>query len=246
MRARRRSGAAASLCAAAWLCARATTAPAQSALPRFTPTALSAFASAKAAALLEGRLPCLGCHELGGEGGRIGPSLSDVRTRRGADYVYAMIRDPQRVAPGSGMPKIPMADQTAALVASYLLVRPPTPEPPPLAPPTYQAPPSAEGEGAALYARWCAACHGPRGGGDGRNARYLPVRPRVHADSSYMSTRSDDALFDTIAGGGYIMNRSPRMPPFGATLSPEEIRELVRYMRTLCRCQAPAWSRDDR
>jgi mono/diheme cytochrome c family protein len=40
------------------------------------------------------------------------------------------------------------------------------------------------------------------------------------------------------------MNRSPRMPAFGATLSSAEIRALVRHIRALCRCEGPAWSRN--
>jgi hypothetical protein len=59
-----------------------------------------------------------------------------------------------------------------------------------------------------------------------------------------MSRRSDDALFDTIFAGGYIMNRSNLMPPFGETLSREQIWLLVRHIRTLCRCQGPEWARD--
>jgi mono/diheme cytochrome c family protein len=58
-----------------------------------------------------------------------------------------------------------------------------------------------------------------------------------------MSERSDDALFDTIFAGGYVMNRSNFMPPFGLTLSRDQIWSLVRYIRTLCACEGPAWSR---
>jgi mono/diheme cytochrome c family protein len=60
-----------------------------------------------------------------------------------------------------------------------------------------------------------------------------------------MSARPDDSLFDTIAAGGAVMNRSPRMPAFGATLTPAEIRALVRHIRSLCRCEGPAWSRNE-
>ncbi|OLC05712.1 MAG: hypothetical protein AUH42_07000 [Gemmatimonadetes bacterium 13_1_40CM_70_11] len=94
-----------------------------------------------------------------------------------------------------------------------------------------------------LYATFCAACHGSRGRGDGFNAEYLPVAPAVHADPVAMSRRTDDRLFDAIAGGGAVVGRSPRMPAFGATLSRAEIRSLVRYVRELCRCEGPAWSR---
>ena len=61
-----------------------------------------------------------------------------------------------------------------------------------------------------------------------------------------MSARPDDALYDAIAVGGYIMGRSNRMPPYGETLSREQIRALVRHLRTLCACEGPAWSRDNR
>ncbi len=59
-----------------------------------------------------------------------------------------------------------------------------------------------------------------------------------------MSLRPDDTLFDAIAAGGYILGKSNRMPAFGQTLSNAEMRGLVRYIRELCRCEGPAWSRD--
>lgn len=96
---------------------------------------------------------------------------------------------------------------------------------------------------AALYLRRCAVCHGARGGGDGPNARFLPVQPTAHADSALMSARTDDELFDTIFAGGYVMNRSNRMPPYGHTLSRAQIWTLVHYLRALCRCAEPAWAR---
>ena len=60
-----------------------------------------------------------------------------------------------------------------------------------------------------------------------------------------MSARPDDTLFDGSHAGGRILNKSHFMPAWGTTLSAAEIRELVTYIRTLCRCQGPEWSRDD-
>lgn len=215
--------------------------------PPFHPRPLSAFDRAKAEWLLHNRLPCLGCHELGGEGGRIGPSLSELKRLRPPDYVYAMIRDPQRTVPGTVMPRVPMGQATLELIASYLVQRePPRTSAAPILPPAAGSEQAQPGTAAALYARTCAPCHGARGGGDGPNARFLPVRPTVHADSAYMSTRSDDALFDAISAGGYVMNRSNRMPPFGQTLTREQIWGLVRQLRVLCGCEGPAWSRDNK
>lgn len=210
----------------------------------FTPRPLSPFHQAKAESLLRHRMPCLGCHELGGEGGRIGPSLSELKTARTADHVYNMIRDPQATAgPGTIMPRVPMPQATLELIASYLVQREPTRPPRPVTRLQASSPPDSE-RAPVLYARHCAPCHGPNGGADGYNARFLPVRPTAHADSVYMSRRSDDALFDATYAGGYIMNRSNRMPPFGETLTREQIWSLVRHLRTLCRCAGPSWSRD--
>lgn len=224
-------------------------------------TALTPFARAKAVALLRDRLPCLGCHRLDGTGGEIGPDLSAVAARRSPEYIAAMVRDPQSTAPGAVMPRVPMPDAWRDLVVRYLAERregqsddpaasAPSPESartaaPPRPAQGAPAPPSAP-DGAALYARYCAACHGATGGGDGPNARHLPTRPTVHADSAYMSTRPDDTLYDGIAAGGYILGRSHFMPPFGETLTRAEIRALVRHLRSLCRCEGPAWSRDGR
>jgi mono/diheme cytochrome c family protein len=188
-------------------------------------------------------LPCLGCHELDGEGGRVAPSLTTVAGRRDAAYIGAIIDDPQRVVPGAAMPKTPMAASARELITEYLArgaQQGIAPEAPQLRPS-----PARDGAPSSLYNRWCAACHGPSGGGDGPNAKYLPVRPAIHNSAAQMRARSDDALFDAIAGGGAIMGKSPRMPAFGATLSPPEIRSLVSYIRTLCACEGPAWSRDN-
>src|ERR1044071_3366725 len=194
----------------------------------FTPRALSPFEAQKARTLLRERLPCLGCHQLDGEGGRLGPDLGVASPAPGA-FVYAIIREPQRIRPGSAMPKTPMSPQTLDLVASYLIARRGSPAPGGSAPivPARAAVPR---EARTLYVTFCAGCHGTTGRGDGPNARFLPVRPAVHADARTMSQRSDDILFDAIAAGGYVLGRSNRMPGFGATLTTPEIHGLVRYI----------------
>ena len=212
--------------------------------------ALSSFSKQKAERLLKDHLPCLGCHKLNGDGGTIGPDLTTVRQRRSRAYIAAMISDPQRIVPGSVMPRTLMPESTRRLIIQYLGELPGTASddgavssgPVATEPGTgasSQTPPN----GPVLYAKLCASCHGADGKGDGANASNLPVKPAVHSSSDAMSARPDDSLFDTIASGGAVMNRSPRMPAFGATLSAPEIRSLVRHIRTLCRCEGPAWSR---
>jgi mono/diheme cytochrome c family protein len=202
---------------------------------------LTLFQQHKAQALLSSQLPCLGCHELSGQGGRIGPSLTDVSQRRDAEYISAIITDPQRIVPGAAMPKTPMTRSTRELIIAYVARNARAGAVPATAPPS-SAPPATTA--AATYGRWCSSCHGATGHGDGPNAKYLPVPPAVHSSASQMGRRSDDALFDAIAGGGVVMGKSPRMPAFGETLSASEIRGLVAHIRTLCACKAPAWSSD--
>jgi mono/diheme cytochrome c family protein len=202
---------------------------------------LSAFSRAKAEALLKDQLPCLGCHKLNGDGGTVGPDLTTVRERRSAAYIAEMVADPQRQRPGSAMPKTRMPDATRDLVTRYLAGLPGNATD--AAPSTTPSAATAANTGEALYARWCAACHGATGKGDGPNAANLPVKPAAHASREAMSARPDDSLFDTIASGGAVMNRSPRMPAFGATLTTAEIRLLVRHIRKLCTCEGPAWGR---
>lgn len=199
---------------------------------------LSEFAAQKAERLLRDKHSCLGCHQLKGEGGVLAPRLDDVRTRRDAAYIAAMVSDPQHTKPGAIMPRTRMPAGERALIVRYLggdttkLVH------------TAGLASATTADGKQLYAQWCAGCHGATGNGDGPNAKALPVMPAKHADAKAMSARSDDALFDTIEAGGAIMNKHHRMPAFGGSLGTTEIRALVAYIRSLCKCQGPQWSRN--
>lgn len=237
----------------AWVAAAASpaqvaTRPAE-AVPQTALPTPSPFAAARTERLLHERLACLGCHRLGGEGGRIGPTLEGVGQRLEPGYVLAMIMDPQATLPGTRMPRQPMRAAEARRLAAYLVAREPSatatepggaaPDPIPPA-----ASPDAPPDGARLYARHCAACHGPTGDGDGWNAPDLPVRPTAHSDATLMERRPDDSLYDAIYAGAFVLDGSPRMPAFGSLLSDAEIRALVAHIRVLCACEGPAWSRD--
>lgn len=194
---------------------------------------------------LEQRFACLGCHRIDGAGGAIGPSLDGLAERVELDYVVSMILDPAGTVPGTLMPRQPMPQREARRLARYLMALEPDATPPP-APPEAPAPlaPADSLDGEALYTRHCAACHGATGAGDGWNAGNLPVAPTVHADPTAMSPRPDDTLFDGIAAGGYVLDKSTRMPAFGHLLSPAQIRALVSHIRVLCDCTQPAWASD--
>ena len=89
-----------------------------------------------------------------------------------------------------------------------------------------------------VYQRWCSSCHGLEGKGDGVNSTPdMAINPRDHTDPLFMTTRSNEQFADVIRGGGTKVAKSPIMPPWEATLTKEEIRALVIYLRELCKCE---------
>jgi mono/diheme cytochrome c family protein len=92
-------------------------------------------------------------------------------------------------------------------------------------------------EGRRLYFKYCSPCHGISGSGDGYNAVNLDPRPRdlTDRDENYMANESNKDIYEVLDKGGIGVDISPTMPTFGHTLSPEEMWDLVAYIRTLHR-----------
>jgi mono/diheme cytochrome c family protein len=99
-------------------------------------------------------------------------------------------------------------------------------------------PPGAVSE---MYAQCCAACHGEHGRGDGPSADTLGDRPRNFTDCKTMAAIPDGTLFKAIKEGGMAVGLGGSMPSWGATLSDQEIRSLISYVRGFCPAtKAPA------
>lgn len=87
------------------------------------------------------------------------------------------------------------------------------------------------------YKTYCVQCHGMDGNGKGVNIRDMSVQPRDHTDGKAMSGRSDDTIFKVIKEGGPAIDKSVLMPPWGDTLTDEEIKDMVQHLRMLCKCK---------
>ena len=117
----------------------------------------------------------------------------------------------------------------------------PAPAPAPAAAPA--APPAAgaasgslrgdPANGKALYAQYCASCHGATGRGDGPVAATLNPRPANHADHAFMATLSDEHLYQVISKGGASVGKSPMMAPWGGVINDQGIKDLIAYLREL-------------
>lgn len=83
--------------------------------------------------------------------------------------------------------------------------------------------------GEAKYKQLCITCHGPSGKGDGPAAAGLNPKPK---DLS-ITTRTAAEMKNIIAKGGTAGGLSPMMPPWEASLTPEEIDGVILYIRSL-------------
>ncbi len=90
-----------------------------------------------------------------------------------------------------------------------------------------------------IYRHYCQTCHGETGAGDGFNAFNLDPRPRDLSDPALQKKKSDAEFADTIRRGGTGVGLSPLMPPWGHTLSPRQIDEVILSIRAL-RKQSPS------
>ena len=82
-------------------------------------------------------------------------------------------------------------------------------------------------DGAALYTRNCASCHGATGVPNATMVRSLGPIPDFTAAS--MTSVADSTLINTITGG------KNKMPAYRTRLNPEQVRAVVGYVRTLVR-----------
>lgn len=88
------------------------------------------------------------------------------------------------------------------------------------------------------YRFYCSQCHGLDGKGDGPNAtKSQPVSPRDHTSAPEMNKLTDEDIINAITDGGPATSKSSLMPPFGKTLSKQEIVALKDYLRKLCKCK---------
>ncbi len=91
-------------------------------------------------------------------------------------------------------------------------------------------------DGEAIYKKNCTPCHGTTGEGNGPKAEELKIKPQDHTNDSYMSTRTDEQLLYVIKNGGISIGKSTFMPAWRESLSDNQIKLVVKYLRKLCDC----------
>jgi mono/diheme cytochrome c family protein len=88
--------------------------------------------------------------------------------------------------------------------------------------------------GRQLNETYCSRCHDPESSAERvSNHDNLTAKPHAFTDGSFFNTRSDADLSSIITHGGPALNKSPEMPPYGATLHKADIDALIAYIRAV-------------
>jgi mono/diheme cytochrome c family protein len=99
-----------------------------------------------------------------------------------------------------------------------------------------------EAQGKRIFYTQCVWCHAdatPAGPSNRSNLNPMPV---LMNDGTALNHESDDYLENIIALGGSAIYKSAMMPPYGRTLTQQEILQVVAYTRAIAQppYQAPA------
>jgi cbb3-type cytochrome oxidase cytochrome c subunit len=179
---------------------------------------------------------CLGCHSIGGLGGKVGPALDDVGLRRTPEWMMQHFRDPQTVSPGSVMPRFGFTEAEARALTDFLVHL--RDQKVALSIPGLMGPVD---RGRGVFGKYgCAGCHGPegKGGVPNPNAKTAELVPALtYVADGYTKVELKGLI---LKGQREIVPLDPRrpapplyMPAWGSTIKDAEVDDLVAYLFSL-------------
>ncbi|TAN36704.1 MAG: c-type cytochrome [Verrucomicrobia bacterium] len=181
---------------------------------------------------------CIGCHSLGGQGGKVGPALEGLKGRRDATWIAAHFRNPQATTPGTMMPKFDFTEAQIRALTEFLLTKT---EPGAVNLLKFPAQMTPIERGKAVFKKYgCAGCHGrdAMSGVPNPNAKTAQQVPGL----KFVSEGYNKAeLRKRILGGQKEINKlNPKgpqpplyMPAWGGKISEGELDDLVEYLMSL-------------
>ena len=66
-------------------------------------------------------MKCAMCHKIEGVGGKIGPDLAGVGSRKDAAWIKGFLKDPKSVIPGTKQPPFKGTDEQLEALVAYLM-----------------------------------------------------------------------------------------------------------------------------
>jgi mono/diheme cytochrome c family protein len=179
---------------------------------------------------------CIGCHSLGGQGGKVGPALDDVGLRRKPEWIVQHFRDPQTVSPGTVMPRFGFTEAEARALTDFLLHQ--REQKVALSLPSLMGPVE---RGREVFRKYgCVGCHGPEGKGGVPNPNAKTAQ-QVPALTYVADGYTKPEVVKLILNGQHeIAALDPArpapplyMPAWGSTIKEGEIDDLVAYLFSL-------------
>lgn len=97
-------------------------------------------------------------------------------------------------------------------------------------------------QGKRLFFDKCVWCHADSTPAGPSNRSNLSPTPALINDGTVLNALSDDYLRNVVTLGGSALGKSAMMPPWGKTLTQDEIRALIAYIRAVAQppYRAPA------
>lgn len=121
----------------------------------------------------------------------------------------------------------PAAAPTNRLANAYDVEQNPA-DPQHLIPLNYQ-----QAQGKRVFNNNCVWCHAAATPAGPSNRSNLTPTPPLFTDGETFNSLSDDFMRNTITLGGSAMGKSAIMPPWGQTLTQDEIRSVIAYARAV-------------
>jgi cytochrome c oxidase cbb3-type subunit 3 len=88
-------------------------------------------------------------------------------------------------------------------------------------------------QGKRIFYAQCVWCHADSTPAGPSNRSNLKPMPALMNDGAVLNGQSDEYLQNIITLGGSAMSKSAMMPPYGQTLTQEEIRDVIEYTRAI-------------
>ena len=90
-----------------------------------------------------------------------------------------------------------------------------------------------QAQGKRVFYQYCVWCHADATpAGPSNRSNLTPVPPLLN-DGATLNTESDEFMQNIVTLGGSAMGKSAMMPPYGRTLTAEEIRSVIAFTRAI-------------
>jgi cytochrome c oxidase cbb3-type subunit III len=100
-----------------------------------------------------------------------------------------------------------------------------------------------ESQGKRVFYQYCVWCHADASpAGPSNRSNVTPVPPLMN-DGEKLNGESDEYMQNIITLGGSALGKSAMMPPYGKTLSPDEIKAAIAFTRAIAQ---PAYQKPGR